>query len=472
MKKKKKNNRLKRKQLNKANKNNSSLSNKQIELKHKKNNNSPKKLSKKYINRKKKYKRKLIKKIFSVAIIATIIITSLILGYNYIFEKYINKGNYIFQTNLPNTKVILSCSNNKYEDIKEKITNTKLYVSLFYDQIEIKNKQLKETITSDEPFFKYYGEKESIVPVGSKYVINYIYYSPYIEQKLEFISTSDCVKINDNIVESLCNGETTIYAYYGNTKVKLFDIISTDLIVTERPKEFDTSKKFLTCEQFTDEENNILDRIIIKKINDVGYLTRAGAVEALRFLTLDFSYRINYFNENGRLPYVDAEGRYYHKGLYLSKGKYNDLSITNQANRGTWGCPIFSHPAKTKEANGLDCSGLMCWALVNAGFDPEDKRGADLLLKLGELHRTKEIIDSGVIKVGDFVHNNEASSHIGMIIGIDDKENYYVAQAIWYKPNGVVITKHNKNEFVNHWLDTVLLDDYYNEDGKLTNMWY
>lgn len=431
-----------------------------------------KKQSKKFISQKKKHKKKIIKRVTIVAAIFIVLVISSILGYNYAYDNYINKGNYVFKTNLSNTKVTLSCSNNKFDDLNENIDDTTLYASLYYDQITIKNGQIREIITNEEPFFKYYGKKDLIMPSGDEYTLDYVYFTPYDEQKLKFESDNNNVIINDNVIKVNGSGEASIYAYYGDNKIKLLDVIFSDLIVAERPKEFDTSKKFLTCEQYSDEENAILDKILEKKIDEAGYLTRAGVVESLRFLTLDLPYRVDYFNENGRLPLIDAEGRYYHKGLYLSAGKYNNLLNPNRKNKGTWGCVIYSNPLGGYEANGLDCSGLMGWALVNAGFDPDDIKGSDLLLDLGEKHNSKEIIDSGRVKVGDFVHNNEATSHIGMLIGIDDEENYYVAQAIWYKPNGVIISKYTKKQFVNHWLEIVLLDEYYKKDGNLTNMWY
>ena len=431
-----------------------------------------KKQSKKFIRRKRKHKQKIIKRVIIAGIIVVVLTISAFLGYNYVNDNYLNKVNYTFKTNLQNTKAVLSCSNNKYEDIKENIDNTVLNTNLYYDQITIKNGQIRETITNDKSFFKYYGEQELIIPSEDEYTIDYVYFTPFENQTLEFESDNKNVTINDNVIKVSGNGEATIYAYYGENKVKLLEILFSDLIVSERPKEFDTSKKFLTCEQYTDEENAMLDKILEKKIANAGYLTRAGVVESLRFLTLDLPYRVDYFNENGRLPLIDAEGRYYHKGLYLSSGKYKDLLDPNRKNKGTWGCTIYSNPLQGYEANGLDCSGLMGWALVNAGFDPDDIKGSDLLLDLGEKHNSKEIIDSGRVKVGDFVHNNEATSHIGMLIGIDDEENYYVAQAIWYKPDGVIISKYTKKQFINHWLEIVLLDEYYKEDGNLTNMWY
>lgn len=403
--------------------------------------------------------------------IAFIIILACVFGYRYFYENHINKKNYIFQTNMDNTSVQLSSSIKKLEIIQEYINDTTLYISPYYDQILITNDSINETLSNDEIFFDYYGEDNTIMTINTQYTIDYLFYNPLDDNKVTFITDNDSVIINKNVITSKKDGETAIYACYGDKKIKLIDILSTSLIV-ERPKEFDETKPFLTCEQYSDEENAILDRILETKIKEAGYLTRAGAVEALRFLTLDMPYRVNYFNENGRLPYVDAQGRYYHKGLYLSSGKYQELKKSDKNRTGTWGCKIYSSPIETKIANGLDCSGLIGWALYNAGFDPDDKRGANLLLDLGEVHKSKEIIDSGKVKVGDFVHNNELTSHIGMIIGIDDNENYYVCQSIWYKPNGVCISKYTKKEFVEHWLRIVLLDDYYKDDGNLTNMWY
>lgn len=403
--------------------------------------------------------------------IAFIIILACIFGYRYLQENHINNKNYIFQTNMDNTTVQISSSTKKLDILNENISDTTLSINPYYDQILITNDLINEILSNDEIFFDYYGEDSTIMTINSQYTIVYLFYNPIDDNKVTFVSDNDSVTISNNIITSIKDGETTIYACYGDKKIKLIDILSTSLIV-ERPKEFDETKPFLTCEQYSDEENAILDKILETKINDAGYQTRAGAVEALRFLTLDMPYRVNYFNENGRLPYVDAQGRYYHKGLYLSSGKYQEIKKSNKKSMGTWGCKIYSYPIEAKAENGLDCSGLMTWALYNAGFNPNDKRGANLLLNLGEVHKSKEIIDSGKVKVGDFVHNDELTSHIGMIIGIDNDENYYVCQSIWYKPNGVCISKYTKKEFVKHWLRIVLLDDYYKEDGNLTNMWY
>lgn len=99
------------------------------------------------------------------------------------------------------------------------------------------------------------------------------------------------------------------------------------------PKNFNEDKGYLPCEEYTLEESKLLDEILAYRINEAGYGTRAGAVAAARFLTLEFPYRIAYYWETGRLnntgkDYVDGEGRYYHKGLYLHESKYADLEAS------------------------------------------------------------------------------------------------------------------------------------------------
>ena len=125
--------------------------------------------------------------------------------------------------------------------------------------------------------------------------------------------------------------------------------------------------------------------------------------------------------------------------------------------------------------NGLDCSGFVSWALLNAGFDVKDV-GAGFsdnsdLTDFGELKTlTTSLATSNKIKVGDLLHSYAAGGHIGIIVGMD-KDNYYVAQALWYDEIGVVITKYKKSSLPSSFPHVVLMDKYYKKDGNLTNMW-
>ena len=286
-------------------------------------------------------------------------------------------------------------------------------------------------------------------------------------------SNSSIIDINDGKIISNSIGNTEIITKYNGIKNKI-EVIVSDLIV-KMPNEFDFKKKKLTCNKYSEEENKILDNILESRVNEVGISTRAAAVSVARFLTLEFPYRINYFYENGRQTTnnVDGEGRYYHKGLYLNESKYNSITGSRTGPK-TWGCSLYSNPVKRYDNNGLDCSGFVSWVLLNAGFDPKDVGAgfADYLdlTDYGDVKRVNNSILSS-IKVGDLLHSYAAGGHIGIIVGID-KNYFYVAQALWYDEVGVIITKYEKNALYKSFPHVVLMDKYYINDGKLTNMWY
>jgi hypothetical protein len=251
---------------------------------------------------------------------------------------------------------------------------------------------------------------------------------------------------------------------------------------------FNKSKKFISCNLFSEEENDILDKTLEDRINTAGYKTRAGVVAAARFLTLEFSYRIAYFYENGRLnnygdgKKVDGEGRYYHKGLYLNSSRY--ANITNKfTGPGAWGCkitqyedaPQYNFTSGAKYPNGLDCSGFISWVLLNGGFDVKDSGAGDIISRTDDLYDlgekqviTSELLTSGYVKVGDLI---AYSGHMAIIAGIDSEGNYYVAESLpQYK--GVVLNKYDQKKLKKTFTHIMLMDSVYQNDGNLTNMWY
>ena len=241
------------------------------------------------------------------------------------------------------------------------------------------------------------------------------------------------------------------------------------------PHEYDLKKKYLGCNQYSIEDSKILDDILENRVKEVGTSTRAAAVSVARFLTLEFPYRINYFYENGRQTTnnVDGEGRYYHKGLYLNESKYSSITGSKTGPK-TWGCSLYSNPVKRNDKNGLDCSGFVSWVLLNAGFDPKDVgAGFADYLDLTDYGDVKRVNSSTLssIRVGDLLHSYAAGGHIGIIVGIDN-DYFYVAQALWYDEVGVIITKYKKSNLYKSFPHVVLMDKYYINDGKLTDMWY
>lgn len=330
-------------------------------------------------------------------------------------------------------------------------------------------------ISDDDVFVNLAKEDTIYIALNDKYN-----YYPYIlgnSSKIKNEYDKKIINIDEKgIIKALKIGSTTLSTTINNQTYKKKIIVSN--LITARPSYFDYDKEYLSCNKYSINDNNELDKILKNRIDNVGYKTRAAAVEAARFLTLDFPYRINYFYENGRQTTnkVDGEGRYYHVGLYLNKDRFKNLTgSTTTNNKGVWGCSIYSYPAKRNIDNGLDCSGFVSWALLNAGFDVKDVGAGwsndDDLTDYGEVVKiTKDLSTSNKIKVGDLLHSEKAGGHIGIIVGIDD-EYYYIAQALWFDEIGVIITKRKKEELSSEFPHVVLMDKYYIEDGILTNMW-
>lgn len=290
-------------------------------------------------------------------------------------------------------------------------------------------------------------------------------------------SNEDIVSINNGVMKANVTGQCEI-----KTESKSIKIVVTDII--EKPTYHKEKKEIIPCNRYSKSEAELLDKLLSFKINESGYKTRAGALEAARFLTLEFKYRIPYFYENGRVHpsgvhFADGEGRYYKVGLYLDDSKKDDI-IASYRGPAIWGCPLtnlepapeYGYIMGSKKPNGLDCSGFISWALKNAGFDPGDIGAGDSdypyqMTKLGEFVRlTPELIKSGKIRAGDLINY---WGHIGMIIGIDE-DSIYVAESL---PNlgGAVAKKYLKTNIGNTFTHVVLMDEYYKNDGNLTSMW-
>lgn len=300
-------------------------------------------------------------------------------------------------------------------------------------------------------------------------------YSVFIDDdRVEYKSSdTNVVSVENGIVKYVSNGSAVVTVSVGDKSDSL-TVIATDLITEPT---LNNNKKALACKQYSNEEAKLLDELLAYRISEAGLNTRAGAVAAARFLVLEFKYQIKYFFENGRLltndtrPYVDGEGRYYHKGLYLSTDKYKDIKASMHGPQ-MWGCNMYSRITKATSPNGLDCSGYVSWALLNAGFDVGDAgAGVNVNKKndlddLGEkLSINKDNLAKKRVKVGDLV---SAYGHIGILIGMDDK-HYYIAESL---EKDIHVLKMTESELIkSDWKWFVLMDDVYKEDGNLTNMW-
>lgn len=280
-------------------------------------------------------------------------------------------------------------------------------------------------------------------------------------------------------------GKTKVKMTVNNNYSKDVVVEVTDLI-TKRPKQFNKNKPNLPCNKYNKYQAQKLDNILKYRIESVGgYETRAAVVEAIRFLMLDFPYQVEYFFENGRIDGgmhdADGEGRYYHRGLYLHEDKFKNLKYSF-AGPAIWGCPLRNYEdwgtvfkKGQYKPNGLDCSGFVSWSILNGGYDPGDKGAGDNLEDTNEINdiggvkvdTSVELFKSGKVKAGDLLG---VWGHIAIVAGIDDK-NVYVAESLWTF-GGPVINTYTFEEAADEFVQTVLLDDYYKEDGLYTDMWY
>ena len=272
----------------------------------------------------------------------------------------------------------------------------------------------------------------------------------------------------------------------GNTKILIelenysfeVNVIVTDLIVN-KPSDYNYKKEYISCNEFSEFDNDLVDEILLNRINKVGISTRASVVEAARFMTMEFSRRIPYFAENGRLTMnnIDAEGRYYKSGMFLNESRYKYIDKSMHGPK-SWGCNMYSFPVDRVIPNGLDCSGFVSWAFINGGFEVGDIGAGITPVKdftdLGKKINIKTSIENNKIIVGDLLSGKFANGgHIAIVIGINNGY-YYIAESL-YEDNhtyyGVIARKYSFNELSNYFSWHIDMTDLYKIDGILTDYW-
>lgn len=316
--------------------------------------------------------------------------------------------------------------------------------------------------------------------LNGKKTIDFIFDYPDSFNKSVNLTSDDenIVKVEDGTLYGVGVGKTSVTAALADGNSKKYEILVTDLIV---PPTLNKNKPYLPCERYTEEEAELLDKILESRVKEMGEGSRGGVLAAARFLTLEFPYTIGYFNENGRLnghgyrPYIDGEGRYYHKGLYLSKSKYKDIVKSTKTGPKMWGCKLYDKFVSRYKSNGFTCSGFVTWAMYNGGFETGDvgagdyKQFDDDLSDLGPHQQiTEEYMKNGNYKVGDFIARN---GHAALIIGISDT-TIYTAESL--PPKLKVYTYERYKGIVKDTNLTYVIEMssiYPNGDGITTDMW-
>ena len=299
------------------------------------------------------------------------------------------------------------------------------------------------------------------------------------EIKYEIVDP-EILEIKDNTFIGKKEGKTDVIATIGNKSDRTTVYVMSEIVVPNIDK--NKNKEYIPCNEYTAEQEQLLEAVLKDRIDTAGYQTRAGVVAAAIFLGLEFEYRIPYFFESGRLVnhsgarHVDGEGRYYHKGLYLTKEKYKELEPgATYVGPKPWGCKLkngtskYGYKAGKMYPNGLDCSGFISWTLYNGGFDVGDVGAGDNanrdddLYDLGERRSvTMDLLNSDEIKPGDLI---AYWGHMAMIIDVD-KDNIYIAESL-PMTKGVVVKKYTKTHAKKVFVNIMLMDSVYKEQGNL-----
>jgi len=381
--------------------------------------------------------------------------------------------------------------------------------------VVIPTKKTKTTTTTSpkDNIVKFETDREIYyLAEGGKQQADYTLETKNGEMKVDYrIEDETIAKIDENgKLTGVKNGETTltIEAY---TEVLTQKVIVSNLILT-MPKTPDVKKPLLycssgkagekkVCKNYTEEENKLLDAILLDRVTSVGDKTRAGAVAAARFMALEFPYRVPYFSENGRLSkeikgdsnnYVDGEGRYYHRGLYLNAA-YKKAELDPKGIKygpKAWGQPLYSIPSKGNRPNGLDCSGFITWIIKNGGSESQDRGagihgGVDDMTDLGPKTKLSDEVPKKNLNVGDLLSGSTISGtpanggHIAFVAGKTDTY-VYVAESLWSGTGyfGAIIRSYKWEDLQSsvkgvggrfYW--RIDLKDFYQGDGEVTDYW-
>ena len=318
--------------------------------------------------------------------------------------------------------------------------------------------------------------------IGESEKLNYDIESSKDDYKLTWSSENeDIVSISDGKIVGVNLGTSVVTLKSESGKKAEVSVTVTDLI---RKPELDDKKKFLPCHAYTEEEAHIIDEALRTRVLNKGEGTRAALIETIRFMTLSFKYKVSYFYENGRMHEsgvrkADGEGRYYHKGLYLSEDKFKDIKVSHKG-PAIWGCPLTNlqdhnrYKPGAKMPNGLDCSGFVTWSLYNSGLDVGDI-GAGIndkykdMSDVGEMHSlTYEYANSDDYKVGDVIAR---WGHTALIAG-KDSEYLYIAESLL---KGVRIEKVSykkpNSSLYKYYAYINKMDKEYSKNDDYTDMW-
>ena len=278
--------------------------------------------------------------------------------------------------------------------------------------------------------------------------------------KISVTPANDKVKKYEWIIDNKVTTGTSNYSEYkviNNAKVDLtFEngekyqvncLIEDKLIYHFKYDEMNT-KPVIKCDSYTAQDRIKLEDMLKRAINEAGYGTRAGAVEAARFLVGGLDYKVRYQGP---------------KSASTDIGRYNKVGL-NIGNDSGWGCKVSGY------IQGMDCTNFVRWVFVQNGLTNLRPYNSDYT-------DVRSVMDK--VRVGDLLYtpctrtdckNDSKIDHVGIIIGIDNKY-VYVAESTTGNINAIVVSKLEKNNMPAKGKFSKVHFTKYPNDGNVTNMW-
>ena len=212
---------------------------------------------------------------------------------------------------------------------------------------------------------------------------------------------------------------------------------------------YNNNKSIIGCNSYGLNDKNNFDKKLATVISEAGIETRAGVVEAARFLVGGLNYRIPYTAPKNEA--IDPDGIL---GIYEEVG----LNIGNDKG---WGCTVSG------VVQGMDGINFIKWAFKNANLSFDSSLAGSK--SVGSIVKK--------IKPGDIIYtpctnceNGKNYEDIGIIIGVDSNK-IYIAAALKDNYNSIVIEELNIKSLPKTGKFSMVKQYNYKSDGNLKMMW-
>ena len=182
------------------------------------------------------------------------------------------------------------------------------------------------------------------------------------------------------------------------------------------------------------------NNLISSNVDAASYGTRAGvvasAVTLIAELGNNYDVKIPYYWGGGHGNMID--------GADSSWGSSSCRAVANGK--------IYDHC-------GLDCSGFVAWAIWNGGFNISARSAGSFQNLPGAKHVS--LTSSAVLQPGDLL---ESSSHVILVVGIDEEAGEYICAEASGLESGVLFSR---KAFNNSYYWGVDMEGFYNREGQV-----